>query len=115
MAPASGQYVRVGRLIFIQTSINITNVGTGTGFVRATPPFAAHNGGVDAVLQGDLTTNGHAVYGNVLQGISQVDIFKYDSSTPIAVTLSGIGNLYGDGLTCPIQLTKHEVSLEVRD
>ncbi len=77
---ATGRYVKVGKIVFVEIDILITTNGTGATYVDATLPFTAANNYY--ILAGrERTITGKMLQGQINNN-AHVPIFAYDNSYP---------------------------------
>ena len=71
---------RIGKTVFINLSLTVTNNGTGSGSITFTAPFASLNG---AVLCGRSdVTGGKMLQGVMKPGFATCNVFTYDNLYP---------------------------------
>jgi hypothetical protein len=81
---ATGRYRRIGKLVFLETTVTITTNGTAATWVGVSLPFTPLNvAGAGCVLAG----RANGVSGKMLQAIANINnpvlaIFNYDGTYP---------------------------------
>lgn len=84
-ASATGRYAQIGKLIFVQIKVTITNVGTG-GVPVVSLPFNIANTNGDMIV---MSGRENAVSGKMLQavgaaGSGTISIYDYANTSPAA-------------------------------
>lgn len=80
---ATGAYFKLGKLVFVQITVNIPAAGTATG-LSVQLPFVTYNSALYQILAG----RENAVTGKMLQGTvgpnsSTMTVFNFDNSSPV--------------------------------
>ncbi|MGT2487992.1 hypothetical protein ACU4GA_22965 [Methylobacterium oryzae CBMB20] len=78
----SGAYRHVGKTIEWRASVNMPNIGTATGAVSVTLPFAVSD--VTAFNGTEIVNTGSSVPGSAIGGSTTATFKRYDGSSPIA-------------------------------
>jgi hypothetical protein len=82
---ANGHYYVIGKLVFFELSATITTVGTATGNVLVTLPFATNTSGGVITFSGiETTVTGKTLQGSAGANSTSVTVRYYDTSSAIA-------------------------------
>lgn len=95
LTPQSGSFTttstvaaskKIGKTVFFRLKITITTVGTASGYINASLPFAAVNSGSDQAAAGyeEGLTNDVAVAGKINNNAATMTIYKYDATSIIS-------------------------------
>lgn len=92
---STGHYYVIGKLVYFELSVSITTVGTASGNVIATLPFATNtSSGVTAFAGIENATTGKSIQGFANANANTVAMRYYDATTAIAagvvLVLSGV-------------------------
>jgi len=86
---ATGHYYVMGKLVFFEFSATITTVGSATGNVLVSLPFATNSGGGVIMFAGQETAvNGKTLQGSIGANSTSVTVRYYDASSAIAAGLT---------------------------
>lgn len=80
---ATGSYVQIGRLCFVQILIVMTTAGTASGYMTVTLPFSANSGIASQSFNGLDTFAARATAGYVLVNGTSLIFTRADGTSPI--------------------------------
>jgi hypothetical protein len=91
---ASGAYIKIGKLIFVQINLVIPTAGSAVNPILGIP-FPAYASGIGQVLTGrDNAASGKLVSAVISSGGSTATVFNYDNSNAVqngaSIVISGV-------------------------
>lgn len=80
VATTDGEYTKIGDLVSFNLSVSITNIGTSTGAISITLPFACRRDNVVSVLPAGFNTGVTDINGMTIAGSNEVTLTKSNGS-----------------------------------
>ena len=94
LGSASGnmRHKKIGRIVFVEFSLNVVDVGTAGGGLVMTLPYTS--AGLFVITGRDVASTGYALVGSMAALGTSLSVFKYDNTFPAVngstLVLSGV-------------------------